>query len=122
MRSLVPCSHNAVCRWLWPSDVQYRLTVDVDSPRLTRRVEWGFDPAQVTFLIFIVEIDDVSIFGFFSHIYVDSTVGTHVSSSDSDALRLKVHESLVIRDEWANVRLSHVQDSPRKRRPNRMHT
>lgn len=70
---------------------------DLDSPRLARRVERSFEPAQVTLLIFVIEVDDGSLVGSSSYIDINRAMTPHVSSSDSDTLRLVMHESLQTR-------------------------
>ena len=71
-------------------------TTDLNSPRLACRVEWSFKPTQVTFLIFVLEINHDGLFRPSSSVNVDSSMTANVSSGDSDALRLEMRKSLYI--------------------------
>lgn len=69
-------------------------TIDLDSPRLACRVDWGFEPAQITLLILVFKVNDGSLLESPFQVDIDSTMTPHVSSSNSDALRLEMRESL----------------------------
>ena len=71
-----------------------RETIDVNPPRHTHRVDWGFKPTQIAFLILVVEVNDGSLFEASSQIDLNSTVTPHVASGDSNALWLEMRESL----------------------------